>query len=402
MTDRPDPDLTASYRESVPYDELPFVERAGIQYVKRVSRSLPNPEAEDAVHVLNERERAAMARIERRAVLRSAASGAVSALIAVAGVAWADADFAPDPEGATLLQHAIYWGVVFGVGGVAAVFEMVFLYRDSLRHTLMMARAAGLPLFDEADERVDREHAGSLVRAALELQNPARPVLGVDPLREASKWRLLLTSVLYKGKVAVTSFLLKLLIRRALGRAMVRGAVVELVAVPVTALWNAIVTWRVMREARLRIMGPSAAAELVGALWEGGPSSPQRGGAVRAVASAIVRSSDLHPNLISLLHEILERGDVGDTTDAIDDTSRFLALFTEAPREHQRWLHAVAVLAAILDGRVAASERRLLTELREILGVSTDLRDVEALAKRFRKGQDVRLDQLFPAAPSEA
>lgn len=397
MAERQDP--PAPFRESVPYEELPLVERAGIQYVKRLSRSLPVPAAEDAIHVLNQHERAELGRIQRRAVLRSASAGALSALVAVAGVAWADARFAPDADTPTLLQQAVYWGVVFGVGGVAAVFELLFLYRDSLRHTLLMARAAGLPLFDEVDERVDREHAGALVRAALELQNPARPVLGVDPLREAARWKLVLYSLLYKGKVAVTSFLLKLLIRRALGRAMVRGAVVELVAVPVTALWNAVVTWQVMREARLRIVGPSAAETLVGALWADEPSSPQRGGAVRAVASAIVRSSDLHPNLLSLLHEVLNRAQADDLDDAIDDTARFLALFADATVDQQRWLHAVSVLATIVDGRVAASERALLSELRGILGVSTDLSDVEALAKRLRGGKEVTLAQLYPPAP---
>ena len=385
-------------RETVPWERLPYLERFGVEYVKRLSRSLPELAADAEIHILDARERAALRGIERRAVLRSGLAGALSALVSVAGIVWADHSFpvaAVDPAWA---QRALYWGVVFGVAGGAAVLEMVFLYRDALRHTLMMARAAGLPLFDEDDDRVDRELAGGLVRAALELQNPARTSLGVDPLREASRWRLVAYSLLYKGKVAVTSFLLKMLVRRAMGRAVVRGAVVELVAVPVTAAWNAAVTWLTLREARLRILGPSAAATLVGELWEEDPDSPQRQGALRAVASAMVRSRDLHPNIVSLLHEVRERlqpDDEGEA-DALDDTGRFLDHFSAASPDEQRWIHAVAVLAAILDGKLVAPERRLLQELRGAMGISTSLRDVRQLARRFKAGQPVRAAELYP------
>ena len=54
--------------------------------------------------------------------------------------------------------------------------------------------------------------------------------------------------------------------RRILGRVAVRsvlGALVPFVAVPVTATWNALLTWKLLREARIRAMGPSAVAELV-------------------------------------------------------------------------------------------------------------------------------------------
>ena len=42
-------------------------------------------------------------------------------------------------------------------------------------------------------------------------------------------------------------------------------------AVPVTAVWNGVVSWLVMREARLRAMGPSAAVALVDAVFDDVP-----------------------------------------------------------------------------------------------------------------------------------
>lgn len=381
-------------RETIPYEDLPFLERAGIEYLKRMSRGLPSADDDDPVHELDDKERAKVLAIERAGIIRSASAGAISALIAAFGVLWADHAYALGDE-ATTGELVKYWLVALGPGAIAAVFELVYLYRDGLRTVLKMARAAGLPLFDEADERVDRELAGSLARAALELPNPAEKTLGIDPLREASRWRLFLYSALYKGKVAVTTFLLKMLLRRAMGRVALRGAI-EFVAVPVTAIWNGVVTARVLKEARLRILGPSAASGLLEGLWSDDPSSPQRAGAIRAVASAIVRSTDLHPNLVALLYEVRSRTTDGDEVPGIDDTSAFIEAFRAADADERRWLHAVATLAAVLDGKIVESERELLRELRRIIGIPTSLGDVDDLALRFRRGRRIEASELMP------
>ncbi|MGC4121907.1 MAG: hypothetical protein QM765_46465 [Myxococcales bacterium] len=147
--------------------------------------------------------------------------------------------------------------------------------------------------------------AVALTRAALELPDPAAPVFGIDPLRGASRLQLVAAAALYKLKVSLSTFLAKLLVRRMLGRAALR-TLIPFVAVPVTALWNAVVCARVLRQARLRTFGPSAAAELVGFALDGVVSFSARGrlAAYRAVGSAVVAKRDLHPNLVALLHEL--------------------------------------------------------------------------------------------------
>lgn len=381
-------------------DSPPALERLGIRLLRRWARASPTRPHDDPVYVIDAQERGALRRVERGAVVRSAVAGGISGLVSALGVFWADASFSPDAADPTTGQHLLYWSVVLGVAGVAAIIEIVYLYWDALRATHLLADAAGLALFDEADERIDRPLAGALARAALELPNSAEPRLGVNPLREASRARLITYSLVYKGKIAVTNFLLKAIVRRAMGRALVRGAMVELVAIPVTAAWNALVTWRVMREARLRVMGPSAAAALVDGLWQlEGPQSPQRGGAMRAVASAIVRSTDLHPNLLALLHEVREHpgeDSAAATIEDLDDTERFLTELEEAPRAEQRWLVGVLTLAAVIDGKLTRGERELLTRARRAAGLPEGLEDTVALERRFETGRPIRAEQLAP------
>ena len=165
----------------------------------------------------------------------------------------------------------------------------------------------------------------ALARAALELPNPPHRTFGVDPRRESIRWRVALAAMLYKAKIALTTFLIKVTLRGLLGRVMGR-ALFELVTIPVTAVWNAVVCFMVVREARLRTMGPSAAIELVGfALADWTPSPAGRAAAFRSVASAVVRTQDFHPNHLALLRVLVERlgpVDVDDVNDSLRVFSR--------------------------------------------------------------------------------
>ncbi|MFO0646873.1 MAG: hypothetical protein U0326_11595 [Polyangiales bacterium] len=144
----------------------------------------------------------------------------------------------PVPSGAPFAAYAHYWGIVGGVTVVASVLEIAWLYWDGLRAVHALAHAAGLDLAEDPNGEDPTGVVWALARAALELPNPPDGVAGLDPmLPEASKLKLVLASTVYKLKVALTGFVMKALVRRALGRAATR-AVLELVAAPVTAIWG--------------------------------------------------------------------------------------------------------------------------------------------------------------------
>src|SRR5262249_51234454 len=140
------------------------------------------------------------------------------------------------------------WTVIGGATAAASIVEISYLYWDGLRTVHELAREAGLELFPEGERTAV---AQAMARAALELPNPTAAVFGVDPRREASKLGLFFASIVYKLKISVSNFVMKALVRRAFARAFVR-AWLPLVSVPVTAAWNGIVAWLILREARVR------------------------------------------------------------------------------------------------------------------------------------------------------
>lgn len=374
----------------------PLLERLGVGYFRRRAPRARPQEAGDAVHTLTPDERAALRRIEHGAIARACAAGALSALASAIAETLAAPLLGADPAAATAAQTIQFWAWVGGVTIVATACEIAFLYWDALRSVHALADAAGLELFGAGEERA--AVAAALARAALELPNPPDAVFGVDPRREASKARLVLATLLYKLKVGATSFLLKMILRRLLGRALVR-AWLQFVAVPVTAAWNGLVAWKVLREARVRAMGPSAAREWVDAvLADGGaPSDAARDAAFRAVACAVVRTRDLHPNHLALLGHLRAR--LGDSAGAdLDSPTTFLArLGALSPPEQDLALRVLAV-AAIVDGRITAAERALVRDALAACGRAPDDAAVVRLRRAFLSGDAIAAADFAAAA----
>jgi hypothetical protein len=256
-----------------------------------------------------------------------------------------------------------------------------------------LSHAAGLDLFPNEDD--DAALAGAMARAALELPNPTGRHHGVDPWREASRFRLVIASFVYKLKISVTNFAVKALVRRMLGRAVVK-AWLPFVAVPITAAWNALICWLIMREARIRAMGPSAAYEMIeiayGSIDESALTDETRRVAVRAVASSIVRTEDMHPNLAAVLREVRARApamegdpDGGD----LDAPSIFLARIMKLGSAQQRFVIRVLAVASVIDGRLTRAEKGLLVDVHRACGLAPDLTAVEGLRVAFLAGDPI-------------
>ncbi len=329
----------------------PVLERLGLRFFRRRDERLQDIVPDDDIHVLNERERQALRRVQRGAVLRAGGVGALSAgFVAAAELYGLPALGLTDQADDSLRFYA----ALLILSAAAAALEIAYLYFDALRSVHNLARAAGLNVRAHGDEE---EVALALARAALELPDPREPVFGVDPNREVSGWRLLAASALYKAKIAVSSFALKVLLRRALGRALVRSWL-PFVAVPVTALWNIAICFKVLKEARLRVMGPSAVQAL---LDEVTPQlSPQaKQVTVRAVAATIVKKHRLHPNHLVLLAEVHRRLGVPQDLD-IDDPEAFLQSLHDLPAEDAQPVLRIFEAALILDGRLSRRDQRLL------------------------------------------
>ncbi len=118
------------------------------------------------------------------------------------------------------------------------------------------------------------------------------------------------------------------------------------------------------------------------------PAATVAASSLRAVASAVVRTQDLHPNLVSLL-ECLRARVGADEVIELDDPTRFLAELRGLDRDAQARVLRVLAVASVIDGRLARAEQRLLREALLACGRSDDLGAVERLQRAFTSGEVV-------------
>jgi hypothetical protein len=364
----------------------PVLERIGVGYLRRRAPAVRSDGggAERArTHVLTGDEQRGLRIVERDAITAGTAAGALCGLIAGAGEMLARHLYGADGAADKLA----YWSVVGAFAAVSSVAEVVYLYWSGLRSVHRLAQVASVELFPGGarDERVGV--ASALARAALELPNPRQPVYGIDPMRRASRLRMALGTIAYKAKIGLTNFVLKAILRRMLVRALLR-AWLPMVAVPVVAAWNGIICWRVMREARIRAMGPSAARELVdGAFASTGELSADVRHAVWCAAgSAVVHKRDMHPNIVALLNELAAR--LGEPeAEGVDEATEMVDALRRLTAPERRVVLDVLVAAVVLDGHVTRSERELLVRAHVAAGIPLDLARVDAMAGAFVAGQ---------------
>ena len=358
-----------------------WFERLGLRYFQGLSERDPGTAA------------GATTDQEMRARVRAATVwGFVIALliggVSAGGSVWVETMF-PDDACAVLLSRPCLtkYGTVALATIVLTTIEFAVLFGVSLRVVYAVACATG-------HSRLDPEDLFSLpvplllARAALEIPDPVRKILGIDPLRKVSRRRLLAVGIIYKVKVIMSNVVAKLALRRVLGKSAVRVSA-DYISVLVTGLWNGVVVWKVAREARLRLVGNLLARHI--ALREFTPeklamlSNRAKLCCLQAVGNSIVLTQNYHPNMLVLLARLYEIIDL-EPGNSLDDWDDFMANL-DGVREAERYfvLDLLAVAAAF-DGKISKLERVTLGQaFQEHTG--TYFARIERLKTLLRQGR---------------
>jgi hypothetical protein len=147
-------------------------------------------------------------------------------------------------------------------------------------------------------------------------------------------------------------------------------------------------------------MGPSAAVEMVDAVLENeaAPSGALVEAMHRAVASAIVRTRELHPNHVAIVDAVRQRLGQPPRGLELDDSDKFLKKLPELEVAERRVVIRILAVAAIIDGRLVRPERRLLAEAYAAAQIGSGVAHVEKLRRAFVAGDIIPRDELRAAA----
>ncbi len=367
------------------------LERVAVRFLRRQVARRPAPVGPiaDPVHILTRAERMELRRILEGAVARAFFAGFASAAFVASVALWAKFH--------RFEERLAYVGAA---GLLTAVCEMVYLHRQHLLAMLALMRATGAQLVEESPDPSETtvhwqgQLAGAMARAALDLPDPVGIVEGIDPWRETSLARLYVLVALYRLKRGLSRFAAEFVVKQAAPNAVVR-ILAPYAALPVTAAWNVFVSWKILREARIRVLGPSASEEVFSRILADTTRLSEAGRMClyRAVGMGIVLKRSVHPNLLALLEGLVRR--LGPVPSAhLDDRGRFLEVIAMLSREEQVRALQVLAVATVIDGRLQGRERVMIRQARRACGLSERLNAVDRLLSRFSRGDPIDADLL--------
>ncbi len=245
------------------------------------------------------------------------------------------------------------------------VIEVGVLYWLGIRSTYTLAYLTGYKEEEESSLPPEYDVKKMMVRSALEIEDPAIEYLGIDPQKYASGYWLFIQAMLYKAKILLTTILAKLLLRKLAMRYGVRVGFIW-VAIPVTAIWDAIVMYRVVNDAKLRLFGyhltKYIADEMINDTFLDRYSKEIREGAIRAISTIMVLSKNYHPNNVLLLIRLNEHLLVQEEKN-YDDLEVYLNFLSKLTLKEKHLLRTLSGMAAVFDGKMNRDEKKALMKI---------------------------------------
>ncbi|RHX78065.1 hypothetical protein DLM76_19640 [Leptospira yasudae] len=266
--------------------------------------------------------------------------------------------FPENPElwSSVFLEKWTWTGLALLLG---TVLEFYLLYRIGLASVYQMTRLAGLDLQEDPD--LITGVTNLLSRLALEIPDPDLKLLGIDPYRLTNKQSLFLTTLLYKAKVFLSNLVAKIIIRKILARNSFR-VYADFVAAPITALWDAIVLYIILKELRTRLLTRIISKELVEEILSRKDKLSKEAmiGCMTAIGNSVVFTQRFHPNLEYILIKLHKAFQIEDYHFRLDEWESFEKILNGLDQTEKDFCLKILSITCCFDGKISSFERKHL------------------------------------------
>lgn len=327
----------------------------------------------------------------------SAFAGIVSGGLIGGGEVWLRHGYFDGMEDLSWRETWPYWAIFYAFAGVVSAVEIALLYFMTLSGVARVARHAALPLSRNEEKGL---LAHSLARAALEFPNPQIRICGIDPYARVSNWKLTALNLVYKLKVGVSSFLLRVFLRRVAARMAIRGFV-PLLAGPLYAFWNAFIVWRIMAEARMRTLGPFAVDNLITAHFHDADKidDTEKNVILHAAGEMLICGRDAHPNQAYLMARL--RHALGCEKEIDLDWKEMSRHLPEMDAARQTRILDLMTVSCLIGSRIHNDQKLVLHEACQACGTALDAAGLKSLHKALRRGEKITPERLAKTRKSD-
>lgn len=272
-------------------------------------------------------------------------------------------------------------GTIYGSG--LAFVEVWLLYLLNLYGAHEIAVTTG---FLDRQTKADTNRTNTLLQIGLEKKDKQILRYGIDPYQGLPKRSVLLISLFFSMKATLSNVLVKIFLRRILGRYAVRE-VMDLAGIPVFAFWNAIATRVVLREARVVIMGQNLIERLLERLDNQQDMSVEAKGLIYDTLQYIaICKRDYHRNHYYLTHRLLTHLNISAKAKHIL-SKNYVEQLSSAPVEVANLCRLIIVFGLVLDGELSWREKQRIAVLNKKHLLTEKFNQIQRYKNDFLNGR---------------
>lgn len=146
-------------------------------------------------------------------------------------------------------KNIIRWFIYSFVMIVSIFFEFYYLYIIGFKIISKIIFIESNKLYDIQN---NSKFISSIAKSSIEYPEKDIIVCGMDTSKYKNKKRMLIITLLYKLKIMLSNFILKLILKKILSRTSFRG-LGSYIAIPITGIWDAFILNKIIKEVRFKV-----------------------------------------------------------------------------------------------------------------------------------------------------
>ena len=348
--------------------------------LRYLRQALAIPHPVDEPYVLNE--------VERRVIRRAkVVTLTIVVLLSVLGVLFF---YWPQYSWPYLFEPttADAFGYTFTIPLVTYLYGLLLIYVEV--NLLLLFNQWGVQMimdvcdFPRAHDAQYSQHIRSMADTAAKKSPGGFFHFSLDPYLMLPRWGLPLFFLLNLVKAFLSTLALKAVLKVFSGK-LTLDPIVNVVGVPVYALWNFWASWQVLHEAQIRVMAPATIREFLSELYEEwGQNDQHRHLLLDALQFTGVLDRQHNYAHYLLTENLLNRFDLSTHTPT---TNNFTKQVLQMPPNVRRSVERLVVFGVLIDGQLSLFEKRRLHSLRQHGILTYSAKEIRKISADFNQGK---------------
>lgn len=244
---------------------------------------------------------------------------------------------------------------------VLVMLEIWYLTYVNIKAVAAIAKACGHPNPNDSNFE---NNINALISVGLEKKQKQLESIGINPYEGLNPVGVVVFQLLLRLKAAVSGFLFKLLIKKALGRYALR-AVIDFAGIPVYAFWNCWGARKIMNETLIRVMAPPLIKRCADLLYDQQKDNPEFKSYLYDTLQLISESKrSFHYNHFLLSVTLLEK--FGIQLEAEPPYNEdFITEIEDLSPQTIDAINKLLVFGMLIDGKISLREKKAIRYLIE-------------------------------------